>query len=289
MKGIILAAGLGTRLSPATIPVSKILLPVYDRPMIYYPLSVLMMADIKDILIIANERDYEIFKRLLDDGSQFGIRIEYMIQYVQRGISDAFIIAKDWINGERVALILGDNIFYGENLESSIKEAIASESGAVIFGHKVSDPERFGVVEFDEEMKVISLEEKPQNPKSDCAAVGLYFYDNQVCDIANTLKPSARGELEITDLNIEYLKKNNLSVKIFDEKTKWIDAGTFDSILESSLFISNEEKRKGKKILCPEIIAYNKGFVSLTDLTRWIANNSNSEYFKSIEKEIEIR
>ena len=284
-----MAAGLGTRLSPATVPISKILLPVFDRPMIYYPLSVLMMADIKDILVITNERDSEIFKRLLGDGSQFGIKIEYMIQFVQRGISDAFLIAKDWIAGERVALILGDNIFYSEKFESSIKEAITTESGAIIFGYKVSDPERFGIVEFDDDMKVISLEEKPHNPKSNYAVVGLYFYNDQVCDIAKTLKPSSRGELEITDLNIEYMNKGDLSAFIIDNDTEWIDAGTFDSILESSLFISNLEKKLGKKVMCPELLAFEKKYISRNDLIQWISSNGDSDYYNAIRKEIGIR
>ena len=287
MKGIILAAGAGTRLLPATLPISKILLPIYDRPMIYYPLSTLMMAGIKDILIITSERDLDNFKRTLGDGSQFGIRIEYDIQYVQRGISDAFIIAEKWINGDRVSLILGDNIFYGDDLEELITEAIKSENGATIFGYPVPDPERFGVVGFDENMKVTSLEEKPSNPKSNYAAVGLYFYDGKVCSIAKTLKPSARGELEITDLNKVYLDNDELSVKLFGKETKWIDAGTFDSLLESSLFVAGEERKKGRKILCPEAIAYRKGFVTKKQILDWISKNKANEYFSNVKKEIE--
>ena len=287
MKGIILAAGAGTRLSPATFPISKILLPIYDRPMIYYPLSTLMMAGIKDILIITNEKDLENFKRTLGNGSQFGIKIEYDIQYVQRGISDAFIIAKEWIGNDSVSLILGDNIFYGDNIEELMRKAVSKRNGATIFGYPVPDPERFGVVGFDENMNVTSLEEKPSNPKSNYAAVGLYFYDNRVCSIAKTLKPSARGELEITDLNNIYLKENELSVILFDDRTKWIDAGTFDSLLESSTFIANEERRKGRKILCPEIIAYKKGFVSREQILDWISKNKENEYFLSVKKEIE--
>ena len=287
MKGIILAAGAGTRLSPATFPISKILLPVYDRPMIYYPLSTLMMAGIRDILIITNEKDIENFRKTLGDGSQFGVRIEYDIQYVQRGISDAFIIAERWIDNERVALILGDNIFYGDDLEGLINEAIKNESGATIFGYPVPDPERFGVVGFDENMKVTSLEEKPSNPKSNYAAVGLYFYDGKVCSIAKTLKPSVRGELEITDLNKVYLENDELSVKLFDERSKWIDAGTFDSLLESSVFIADEERRTGKKILCPEIVAYRKGFVTKEQILNWISANKSNDYFNNAKKEIE--
>lgn len=287
MKGIILAAGAGTRLSPATLPISKILLPIYDRPMIYYPLSTLMMAGIRDILIITNETDLDNFKRTLGDGSQFGIRIEYDIQYVQRGISDAFIIAERWINNEKVSLILGDNIFYGDNIEKLLEEAESSDSGATIFGYPVPDPERFGVVGFDDNKKVTSLEEKPSKPKSNYAAVGLYFYDTKVCSIAKTLKPSARGELEITDLNNVYLSNEELSVKLFDEKTKWIDAGTFDSLLESSSFIANEEKRKGRKILCPEIIAYRKGFVTKEQILAWVSRNKSNEYFLGVKGEVE--
>ena len=287
MKGIILAAGAGTRLSPATLPISKILLPIFDRPMVYYPLSTLMMAGIKEILIITNEKDIENFKRTLGDGSQFGIKIEYDIQYIQRGISDAFIIAEKWIGNDNVSLILGDNIFYGDNIEELMREAVSNSRGATIFGYPVPDPERFGVIGFDDNMKVTSLEEKPSYPKSNYAAVGLYFYDNRVCSIAKTLKPSARGELEITDLNNVYLKQNELSVKLFDDKTKWIDAGTFDSLLESSTFMANEEKRKGRKILCPEIVAYRKGFVTKEQILDWISKNKSNEYFLAIKKEIE--
>lgn len=286
MKGIILAAGAGTRLSPATLPISKILLPIYDRPMIYYPLSTLMMAGIKDILIITNEADLNNFKRTLGDGSQFGIRIDYSIQYIQRGIADAFIIAKEWIGDEKVSLILGDNIFYGAKIDSMISKATAINSGAVIFGYRVPDPERFGVVEFDDSMKVISLEEKPSVPKSDYAAVGIYFYDQKVCSLAEILKPSKRGELEITDLNIEYLKMNELSVSIFDDDTEWIDAGTFESLLDASLFIHDKEKELGKKILCPELVAYNSGFISREKLIEWVKKNKDNEYFRGILKEL---
>lgn len=287
MKGIILAAGAGTRLSPATLPISKILLPIYDRPMIYYPMSTLMLAGIKDILIITNKDDVDNFKRTLGDGSQFGIKIEYDIQYEQRGISDAFLIAKEWINGEKVSLILGDNIFYGNNMSNILSETTNIQSGAIIFGYRVPDPERFGVVGFDNNMKVTSLEEKPSNPKSNYAAVGLYFYDGKVCKLAETLRPSARGELEITDLNNIYLNNNELSVKLFDDDTKWIDAGTFESLLKASTFIHDEEKRLGKKILCPEIIAYKKGFISKDQLLDWISKNKANEYFLGIKKELE--
>ena len=286
MKGIILAAGAGTRLSPATFPISKILLPIYDRPMIYYPLSTLMMAGIDDILVITNETDINNFKRTLGDGSQFGIKIEYAIQYIQRGIADAFIIAKDWIAGEKVALILGDNIFYGKDLNSLFSKAPSIDKGAVIFGYPVPDPERFGVIGFDDNNNVTSLEEKPQKPKSNYAAVGIYFYDQKVCSFAETLKPSKRGELEVTDLNIEYLKRDDISVLLFNDDTEWIDAGTFDSLLNASIFIANKEKELGKKILCPEIIAYENGFVTKEAMIEWIKKNKDNEYYKGILKEI---
>ena len=286
MKGIILAAGSGTRLRPATLPISKILLPIFDRPMIYYPLSILMMSSIKDILIITNENDLNNFKRTLGDGSQFGIKITYDIQYVQRGIADAFIIAEKWIGDDDVALILGDNIFCGESLENSIKGAIESESSAVIFGYRVPDPERFGVVEFDNKNKVISLEEKPKRPKSNYAAIGLYFYRKGVSSIAKTLKESDRGELEITDLNKEFLKTGNLSVILLKDDVKWIDAGTFNSLAEASIFISSEEKKQRKKIMCPEIIAFEKGFISREELLKWAKKNNTSDYYGSILDEL---
>ena len=287
MKGIILAGGSGTRLSPATIPISKILLPVFDRPMIYYPLSVLMTASIRDILIITNEKDAENFKRTLGDGSQYGISISYMIQYKQRGISDAFIIAEEWIGNDKVALILGDNIICGNSLESSIKEAMATEKSAVIFGYNVPDPERFGVVEFDDDNNVLSLEEKPQVPKSNYIAIGLYFYQRDASSMAKKLVPSKRGELEITDLNNMYLDKGNLSIIPLKNDVTWIDAGTFDSIMAASNFIFTEEKKVGKKIMCPELISYEKGFISKEKMIEWIKKNSGSDYFNSILNEID--
>ena len=284
MKGIILAAGKGTRLSPATLPISKILLPIYDRPMIYYPLSTLMMAGIKDILIITNESDLPNFQKTLGDGSQFGIKISYDIQYVQRGISDAFLIAEKWIDGDRVCLILGDNIFYGIEVESLLERASEFNGGSLVFGFSVPDPERFGVVAFDENMNVTSLEEKPKHPKSNYAVVGLYFYDGRASEMAKRLKPSARGELEITDLNRLYLEEGNLHVELFPEDTEWIDAGTFDSLLESSTFISNEEKRLKRKILCPEVVAYENRFISKDQLIEWLDSNKDNEYFSEIRK-----
>ena len=212
MKGIILAAGAGTRLYPASLPISKILLPIYDKPMIYYPLSTLMLAGIKDILIITNEADYDNFVKLLGDGSQWGIHLDYKIQYIQKGIADAFLIAEEWINGENVALILGDNIYHGLGFSTILNNVVNNNKGATVFGYRVSDPERFGVVEFDDNKKVLSLEEKPNKPKSNYAVTGLYFYDERVCEYAKQLKPSARGELEITDLNKIYLEHNQLNV-----------------------------------------------------------------------------
>ena len=286
MKGILLAAGSGTRLSPATFPVSKILLPIYDRPMVYYPLSTLMMAGVDHVLVITNEFDLDNFKRTLGDGSQFGIKIEYAIQYAQRGIADAFIIAEDWIAGEKVVLILGDNIFYGDNLESLYSKAASMDSGAVIFGIPVPDPERFGVIGFDDKGNVTSLEEKPEHPKSNYASVGLYFYDSKVCSIAKEIKPSKRGELEITDVNSRYLENDDLSALFFGDETEWIDAGTFDSLLESSNLIARKEKELGRKILCPELVAYKKGFITREKLSEWIAKNKKNEYYEMIMKEI---
>jgi len=282
VKGIILAAGKGTRLSPATLPISKILLPIYDRPMIYYPLSTLMMMGIKDILIITNETDLPNFRRTLGDGSQFGVSIQYEIQYVQRGISDAFLIGERFIGGDKVCLILGDNIFYGPGIERKLEGASGFDGGALVFGYRVPDPERFGVVEFDSDMNVLSLEEKPKQPKSDYAVVGLYLYDGKTSQKAKSLKPSARGELEITDLNRMYLDEGRLQVELLDDDTEWFDAGTFDSLLECSSFVSEEEKRISRKLLCPEIVAYDKGFVSKEKLKEWLDSNKRNEYFDVI-------
>ncbi len=246
MKGIILAAGAGTRLYPASQPISKILLPIYDKPMIYYPLSTLMLAGIKDILIITNEFDHDNFQKLLGDGSQFGINIQYKIQYVQRGIADAFLIAEDFIAGDEVALILGDNIFHGFGFSTFLKQALEYKSGATVFGYRVKDPERFGIVEFDNNMKAISLEEKPLNPKSNYAVVGLYFYDKNVCEYAKSLTPSARGELEITDLNKIYLEKEQLNVEILGRGFTWLDTGTQDSMLEAANFVRAIQANKGQ-------------------------------------------
>lgn len=248
MKGIILAAGAGTRLYPASLPISKILLPIYDKPMIYYPLSTLMLAGIKDILIITNSSDIDNFKKLLGNGQQLGLKIEYKVQYVQRGIADAFLIAEDWIDNEEVALILGDNIFHGQGFSTLMMNALTNNKGATIFGYTVKAPERFGVVEFDENKKVLSIEEKPTNPKSNYAITGLYFYDENVCKYAKQIKPSLRGELEITDLNKVYLEQKNLNVEILGRGFTWLDTGTHDSMLQASNFVQSMELNKGVKI-----------------------------------------
>lgn len=279
MKGIVLAAGAGTRLYPASQPISKILLPIYDKPMIYYPLSTLMLAGIKDILIITNESDYDNFKKLLGDGSQFGINLSYDIQYVQNGIADAFNIAEDFIAGDKSALILGDNIFHGHGFSTIMRSAIDKNTGATVFGYTVKDPERFGVVEFDSDGKALSLEEKPTNPKSNYAVVGLYFYDENVCDYVKQLEPSARGELEITDLNKIYLKKNSLNVEILGRGFTWLDTGTHDSMLQASNFVQSMELNKGVKISCLEEIAYLKGFISASELLNRIEKYGNNAYY----------
>ncbi len=283
MKGIVLAGGAGTRLYPASQPISKILLPVYDKPMIYYPLSTLMLAGIKDILIITNETDYDNFIKLLGDGSQFGLNLSYKIQYVQRGIADAFLIAEDFIGQDEVALILGDNIFHGHGFSTLMKQAIAKNNGATVFGYTVKDPERFGVVEFDAHKKAISLEEKPAHPKSNYAVTGLYFYDNKVCEYAKTLEPSTRGELEITDLNRIYLERGELNVEILGRGFAWLDTGTHDSMLQASVFVQTMELNKGVKIACLEEIAYNQGFISREDLLSKIEKyGMSNEYYNYV-------
>jgi glucose-1-phosphate thymidylyltransferase len=288
MKGIILAAGAGTRLFPASIPISKILLPIYDKPMIYYPLSTLMLAGIKEVLIITNETDYDNFRKLLGDGSQLGMKIEYKIQYIQRGIADAFIIAEDFIKNDDVALILGDNIFHGLGFSTIMEKAIKTNSGATVFGYRVKDPERFGVVEFDSNRKVLSLEEKPTHPKSKYAVTGLYFYDNNVCDYAKSLQPSQRGELEITDLNKIYLEKGTLNVEILGRGFTWLDTGTHDSMLQASNFIQSMELNKGEKIACLEEIAYLQNFISGDEIQKRISIFGNkNNYYNYISEVIE--
>lgn len=268
MKGIILAGGSGTRLHPVTIATSKQLLPIYDKPMIYYPLSTLMLAGIKDILIISTPEDIERYERLLGDGSQIGISISYKIQANPNGLSEAFIIGEDFIGNDSVALILGDNIFYGHNFVKTLEQSVSNLQGATVFAYRVNDPERYGVVEFDKNGTAVSIEEKPSNPKSKFAITGLYFYDNSVVRFAKELKPSDRGELEISDLNNIYLRNNNLKVEVIGRGVAWLDTGTHDSLIEAGEFIKTIENRQGLKVSCPEEIAWRKGFINDDDLLR---------------------
>ncbi|PJA06459.1 MAG: glucose-1-phosphate thymidylyltransferase [Flavobacteriales bacterium CG_4_10_14_0_2_um_filter_32_8] len=265
MKGIVLAGGSGTRLHPLTLAVSKQLMPVYDKPMIYYPLSILMRAGIKEILIITTPEDCASFKKLLSDGTQFGCKFSYAIQEVPNGLAQAFVIGEDFIGEDQVALILGDNIFYGTGLDDLLIEN-TNPKGGIVFAYHVSDPKRYGVVEFDKNQNVISIEEKPINPKSHYAVPGLYFYDNSVIEIAKNLKPSARGEYEITDINSAYLKKQQLKVGVLDRGTAWLDTGTHASLMQASNFVQVIEERQGLKIGCLEEIAYQKGFITKQQL-----------------------
>lgn len=284
MKGIILAAGSGTRLYPASLPISKILLPVYDKPMIYYPITTLMLAGIKDILIITNPIDKENFKRVLGDGSKLGVKFSYEIQKEPKGIAESFIIGEKFIGGDNVALILGDNIFHGFGFSSMLKMVGIKNKGATIFGYRVKDPERFGVVEFDETGHAVSIEEKPKNPKSDFAVTGLYFYDNKVVEYAKSLKPSDRGELEITDINKIYLKENKLKVEILGRGFAWLDTGTTESLLQASNFVSAMEINTGMKISCIEEVAYRMGYISKQNLSDLAKNfkNGYGEYLQRI-------
>lgn len=286
MKGIILAGGSGTRLYPITKGISKQLMPIYDKPMIYYPLSVLMMAGIKDILIITTPEDNAQFQRLLGDGKELGCNIQYAKQEVPNGLAQAFVIGADFIGDDKVALVLGDNIFYGSNLGPQL-ESLNDVDGAYVFAYRVSDPERYGVVEFDENKQAISLEEKPEKPKSNYAVPGLYFYDNDVVEIAKNLEPSARGEYEITDVNKIYLERNKLKVSILSRATAWLDTGTFDSLSDASEYVRVIEKRQGTKIGCIEEIAYRMGYINkeqLTALAEGLKKSGYGVYLSSLIK-----
>ncbi len=288
MKGIILAGGSGTRLHPITEAISKQLLPVYDKPMIYYPLSALMLAGIREVLIISTPRDLPSFRALLGDGSRLGMNFTYREQPSPDGLAQAFIIGEDFIGDDNVCMILGDNIFYGQVFVNILKQAAMLKEGAIVFGYAVNDPERYGVVEFDAELKVISIEEKPLKPKSNYAVTGLYFYDNTVAGKARSLKPSTRGELEITDLNRLYLQEGKLEVKLFGRGMAWLDTGTYDSLLQASNFIATLQQRQGLSASCIEEIAYNNGFITrkkLIDLAKPLAKSQYGQYLLKVANE----
>jgi glucose-1-phosphate thymidylyltransferase len=288
-KGIILAGGSGTRLYPVTQAVSKQLMPVYDKPMVYYPLSTLMLTGIRDILLISTPHDTPRFSELLGDGSQWGLNIQYCIQPTPDGLAQAFTLGKNFVGNDPSTLVLGDNIFYGHELVNQLDSANARSSGATIFAYHVNDPERYGVVEFDKVYKALSIEEKPLKPRSSYAVTGLYFYDNQVCDIAASIKPSARGELEITDVNRVYLEQNKLSVEIMGRGFAWLDTGTHDSLLDAAGFIATLQKRQGLMVACPEEIAYRKGWINADDVQKvasQLSKNSYGQYLTKILNEL---
>lgn len=285
MKGILLAGGSGTRLLPATGGVSKQLLPVYDKPMVYYPLSSLMLAGIRDILLISTPHDLPIFEHLLGDGSDFGVRIQYRVQDKPEGIAQAFLIAADWIDGDPVALALGDNIFYGHGFPDAIRRAATQKSGATVIGYHVQDPERYGVVDFDPEGRILSIEEKPENPKSNYAVTGLYFYDDQVVDIARKLVPSDRGELEITDVNLAYLERDQLRIELLGRGVAWLDTGTHEALLQAANFIQAVQDRQGLRVSCPEEIGWRNGWIETAQLKEradFLSKNAYGQYLTQL-------
>lgn len=286
MKGIILAGGSGTRLHPLTLSVSKQLMPVYDKPMIYYPLSTLMLAGIKEILIITTPHDQEAFKKLLGDGSRIGCRFEYVVQHEPNGLAQAFVLGEEFIGDDNVALVLGDNIFYGSGI-SDLLQSNNTPDGGVVYAYHVSDPERYGVVEFDDQMNAVSIEEKPETPKSNYAVPGLYFYDNDVVEIAKNIKPSARGEYEITDINAEYLRRGKLKVSVMNRGTAWLDTGTFASLMQAGQYVQVIEERQGLKIGCIEEVAYRMGFINkeqLLELAQPLKKSGYGVYMENVVK-----